>query len=163
MTPPDVMLDGASATPSRVLGALADASFVEIHAHGMVKAAVSDASFLMLSPEVDGSYALTAGAIRHQPLRGHPIVILAACHAATAAAYRHETWSLPAAFLAAGARAVIASNDVISDGDAGGFFDELHARIERGATPAVALNGTRTRWLAAHPAAAWTRSLMVFQ
>jgi hypothetical protein len=159
----DVVLEGPSATPSRALAELAEATFVEIHAHGMVKAAVSDASFLMLSPEADGRYALTAGAIRHQQLRGHPIVVLAACHAAVAANYRHEAWSLPAAFVAAGARAVIASTDVISDADAGAFFDDLRARIEQGATPAVALRDTRARWLASHPAASWTRSLMVFQ
>jgi hypothetical protein len=162
-TPPDVVLDGASATPSRVLADLADASFVEIHAHGMVSSAVSDASFVMLSPEADGRYALTASEIRHQVLRGHPIVILAACHAATTASYRHEAWSLPTAFIAAGARAVIASTDVISDGDAGAFFDDLRVRIEQGAAPELALRDTRSQWLAAHPAAAWTRSLMVFQ
>lgn len=162
-TAPDVVLDGPSATPSRALAAIADASFVEVHAHGMVQATVSDASFLMLSPEADGGYALTAGAIRKQPLRRHPIVVLAACHAATTASYRHEAWSLPAAFLAAGARAVIASTDVVSDADAGAFFDDLRARIERGAAPAVALHDTRAQWLAAHPSASWTRSLMVFQ
>ena len=160
---PDVALDGAAATPTRVLAELADASFVEIHAHGMVQASVADASFVMLSPEADGRYALTAGAIRRQALRGHPIVVLAACHAATTAKYRHEVWSLPAAFITAGARAVIASTDVISDADAGGFFDDLRVRIERGAAPAIALHDARAAWLAAHPAADWTRSLMVFQ
>lgn len=162
-TAPDLVLEGLSATPSRVLAALADASFVEIHAHGTVNAAVSDASFLVLSPEPDGSYALTARAIRAQPLRGRPVVVLAACHAAATAKYRHEAWNLPAAFIAAGARSVIASTDVISDGDAGGFFDDLVSRIEHGAAPAVALHDTRAQWLTAHPAAAWTRALMVFQ
>jgi cellulose synthase operon protein C len=162
-TTPDLALDGLAATPSRVLAELADASFVEIHAHGMVQASIADASFLMLSPEADGRYALTAGAIRRQPLRGHPVVILAACHAAATAKARHEAWSLPAAFVMAGARAVIASPDVISDAEAGGFFDDLRVRIEHGVAPAIALHDTRTSWLAAHPGADWTRSLMVFQ
>jgi CHAT domain-containing protein len=117
----------------------------------------------MLSPEPDGRYALTAAAIREQPLRGNPIVVLAACHAAVTARYRHEAWNLPAAFIAAGARAVVASTDVISDADAGAFFDEMRARIERGVSPAVALRDARSAWLAAHPAAAWVRSLMVYE
>jgi len=162
-TVPDVVLAGPAATPSRVLAELADASFVEIHAHGMVQANVADASFLMLSPEADGGYALTARAIRGQLLRGHPIVILGACHAATTAKYRHEAWGLPGAFLAAGARAVIASTDVIADAEAGAFFDDLRSRIERGVDPAVALRDTRTSWSATHHAADWSRSLMVFQ
>ncbi|HEX7841838.1 MAG TPA: CHAT domain-containing protein, partial [Kofleriaceae bacterium] len=122
-----------------------------------------DASFLMLSPDSDGHYALTAAAIRRQPLYRHPIVILAACHAAATAPYRHEAWSLPAAFVAAGARAVIASTDVIDDEAAGAFFDDVRARIERGTSPAIALRDARAAWLAAHPDAAWVRSLMVFQ
>jgi hypothetical protein len=162
-SPPDVALDGAAATPSRALAALADAGFVEIHAHGMVNAAVSDASFLMLSPDPGGHYALTAAAIRKQPLRGRPIVILAACHAGATASYRHEPWGLPAAFVEAGARAVIASPDVIADADAGPFFDALRARIDAGASPAVALRDQRLEWLAAHPDAVWLQSLIVFQ
>jgi hypothetical protein len=162
-TPAEVALDGAAATPSAALAALADAGFVEIHAHGMVNAAISDASFLMMSPDAGGRYALTAAAIRKQPLRGRPIVILAACHAGATASYRHEPWGLPAAFVEAGARAVIASPDVIADADAGAFFDAVRARLERGATPAVALHDVRTEWLAAHPGAAWVRSLMVFR
>jgi cellulose synthase operon protein C len=160
---PDVVLDGAAATPSRALAALAEAGFVEIHAHGMVNAAVSDASFLMMSPDPGGRYALTAAEIRKQPLHGRPIVILAACHAGATASYRHEPWGLPAAFIEAGARAVIASPDVIADADAGALFDAVRARIERGTSPALALHEVRIQWLAAHPEAAWVRSLMVFR
>jgi len=159
----DVLLEGATATPSNVLGALATAGFVEIHAHGMMNAAVSDASFIMLSPDSGGNYALTAAAIRKQRLAGRPVVILAACHAGVTASYRHEPWGLPAAFVAAGARAVIASPDVIADVDAGAFFDALRAKTEHGASPVLALHDVRAEWLVAHPEAAWLRSLIVFQ
>jgi len=159
----DVTLEGAAATPSNTLTALANAGFVEIHAHGMMNAAVSDASFIMLSPDLAGNYALTAAAIRNQPLLGRPIVILAACHAGATASYRHEPWGLPAAFIEAGARAVIASPDVIADTDAGAFFDALRMRTEQGVSSAQALHDVRIEWLAAHPEATWVRSLMVFQ
>lgn len=161
--PPDVKLDGPGATPSRALEELSEATFVEIHAHGVVDASGADASFLMLSPDRDGGYALTASAIRSTRLRGRPIVILAACNAAKTATLRHEAWNLPAAFIAAGARAVIASTEVIDDASAGALFDDVRARIERGASPATALRDARSAWLAVHPDAAWVRSLMVFQ
>ena len=157
------LLEGAAATPSRVLAALADAGFVEIDAHGTVNPAVSDAAFLMLSPEASGRYALTAAEIRQQRLRGRPIVILAACHAGVTASYQHEPWGLPAAFVEAGARAVVASPDVIEDGDAGEFFDAMRALIEHGVPPAVALRDARHTWLMAHPKAEWVRSLVVFR
>jgi hypothetical protein len=161
--PPDVMLEGVAATPPRVLAALADAGTIEIHAHGMINSEVSDASVLMLSPDPDGRYALTAAEIRNQPLRRSPLVILAACHAASAPRYRHELWGLPVAFLAAGARAVIASADVVADDSAGEFFDTVRARIDRVGSVSRALRDVRLEWLAAHPQAVWVRSLMVFR
>jgi hypothetical protein len=159
---PDVRLEGAEATPSRALAELAGATFVEIHSHGVMDASGAGASFLTLSPDSDGRYALTAAAIRRQPLRGHPVVILAACHAASTATYRHEAWSLPAALLAAGARAVIASTDIIDDDAAGALFDDVRGRIERGASPAIALRDARRALLDRAPGAAWPRGLMVF-
>jgi hypothetical protein len=162
-SPPDLALEGPSATPLHALAAAAGAGYIEIHAHGMVNPAVSDASFLMLSPDSGGHYALTAAAIRKQPLYGRPIIILAACHAGATASYRHEPWSLPAAFIEAGARAVIASPDVIADADAGAFFDAVRAQIEHGASPARAMHDVRVEWIASHPDAGWVRSLIVFR
>ena len=159
---PDVLLEGPAATPARALDELGDATFVEIHAHGTVDASAAGA-LVMLSPDPDGRYALTAEAIRQRPLRGRPIVILAACHAAATAPYRHEAWSLPAAFVTAGARAVIASTDVIDDASAGAVFDDVRARIAAGASPAVALRDARAAHLARHPDAAWLRSVMAFR
>jgi cellulose synthase operon protein C len=118
---------------------------------------------VMLSPEADGRYALTSAAIRRRPLHGRPTVILAACQAAKVATYRHEAWSLPASFIAAGARAVIASSGVIDDAGAGELFDDVRARIERGSSPAIALRDARTAYLANHPTATWVRAVMVFQ
>jgi hypothetical protein len=162
-TQPDVVLDGPAATPSRVLGAAADAGFIEIHAHGMVNPAISDAAFVTLSPDPGGRYALTAAAIRKQPLHGRPIVVLAACHAGATASYRHVPWGLPSAFVEAGARAVIASPDVVADADAGVFFDAVRAQIERGVSPARAIHDVRLEWLASHPDAKWVQSLIVFR
>ena len=143
--------------------ALVDAGFVELHAHGQIDAAVSDVAHLVLSPEPDGRYALTAAALRQRPLRGRPIVILAACRAGAPGAYSHVAWGLPTALVAAGARAVIASRDPIADADAGAFFDDVRVRIAAGSPPAVALRDARAGWRQAHPDAAWVGGLMVFQ
>jgi len=148
---------GADATPARVLAALGDATYVEIHAHGIVAAADTDAAYLALSPDAAGVFALRASAIRGAHLTGAPIVVLAACRAAQVAPLQRQRWSLPDAFLAAGARAVIAADAAIPDAQAQVVFDELHHRIAAGAPVAQALAAVRT----AH--AGWASHLMLFQ
>ncbi|MBA3500206.1 MAG: tetratricopeptide repeat protein, partial [Deltaproteobacteria bacterium] len=91
----DVSLAGPDATPTRVLAALADATYAEVHAHGIAAVAVDDAAFLALSPDPDGTYALRAAAVRKAKLANAPIVVLAACRAAAVAPYLRERWSLP--------------------------------------------------------------------
>jgi tetratricopeptide (TPR) repeat protein len=159
---PQALVSGAGATPARALAAMADAGFIEIHAHGLVNLAVSDASFLALSPEADGTFALTAADIRRRRLSGRPVVILGACHAGQAAAYHHRAWSLATAFIAAGARAVIASPSTIADDEAGAFFDALRERIQQGTAPAAALRDERLEWTRSHPSSDWVRDLVVF-
>ena len=152
-------LGGAEATPARVLAALESAGEALLHVHGLVDLGVSDASFLVLSPGSDGGFALTAGAIGRARLRGHPIVVLGACHAAQTAPYLHEPWSLPLALLDAGARAVIASPGTLPDADAARLTDELLANIAGGDAPAAALRDLR---LAHRDAAAWLDALLIF-
>ena len=153
------LLAGPDATPTRVLQALPDAAEIEFHVHGLVDLGVSDASFLALSPDPDGHHALTAGQIRGVPLPARPLVILGACHAGQVAPYLHEAWSLPLAFLEAGARAVIASPAPVQDREAGPFFAAVRARILAGASPAVAVRDERIR-PGSDP---WTASVLVFE
>ncbi|HWM88240.1 MAG TPA: CHAT domain-containing protein [Kofleriaceae bacterium] len=155
-------LAGADATPTRVLAAIRDATEIELHAHGMVNLGQPDASFLALSEEPGGRFALTAGDVRVATLNGAPLVVLAACHAARGAATIHEPWSLPAAFVFAGARAVVAPAAPVPDGDAAAFFADLRARVERGDDAALALRDARLAWLGAGRAA-WVRDLIVFE
>src|SRR5439155_25480054 len=92
---PAVTLSGGGATPARVLAAMAGATAVEIHAHGVMDPLLSGATSIALAPEADGRYALTAEAISRARLRGAPVVALAACAAAWRPAFLHETASLP--------------------------------------------------------------------
>jgi hypothetical protein len=157
-----VWLHGADATPARVLEELADASEVEIHAHGLVDASQSDASLIVLSPGVDGDYALSGGRLRQSRLAARPVVILAACHAAQVAPFSHEPWGLPLALIDAGARAVIASTAPIPDAEAAPFFEAVLSRVRAGTPPAIALRDERQASLR-DPRMAWTREVMLFE
>ncbi|HEX4419409.1 MAG TPA: CHAT domain-containing protein [Kofleriaceae bacterium] len=155
-------LTGAAATPSRVLAAIGAAGEAVIHAHGLVNVAEPDASLIALSPEPGGRFALTTGDVRKAQFSTSPLIILAACQASRAAPVWHTTWSLPAAFVYAGARAVIASSAPIPDGDAAAFFDGIRARVRAGAPVAIALRDARQQWLAGHRGD-WVQDVIVFE
>lgn len=155
-------LRGAEATPERVLRALATATYAELHVHGQVDLGLADASFLALSPGADQRWALTAGDVRGARLTAAPTVVLAACRAAETAPFVHARWSLPDAFIAAGARAVIAPAVEIPDAEAAAFFAALRRRIAGGEAPAVALAALRAAYVAKDPAS-WAASVVVFE
>jgi hypothetical protein len=156
------ILSGADATPGRVLQAMTRATEIEIHAHGLINPTLSDASLLVLSPEPGGRYALTAGEVRAHRLEGAPLVTLAACRAAYTGLQVHEPFSLPAAFIEAGARTVLAATVDIPDSEAGPFFLAVQERIRSGQAAALALRDTRLEWLRRDPES-WVRSVLVFE
>ncbi|HLK99615.1 MAG TPA: CHAT domain-containing protein [Myxococcaceae bacterium] len=156
------VLSRAEATPGRVLEAMTRATEIEIHAHGLINPTLSDASLLVLSPDASGRYALTAGEVRSHRLEGRPLVTLAACRAAYTAHQVHEPFSLPAAFLDAGARTVLAATVDIPDAEAGPFFIAVQERIRSGQSAAVALRDVRMEWLRERPES-WARSVLVFE
>jgi hypothetical protein len=162
LTPSTTTLSGPAATPAQVLAAMADASEIQFHTHALVNMGISDASHLVLSPELDGRYALTTEAIRGTALRGRPIVVLAACHSAQGARYQHAAWSLPHAFLAAGASAVFAVASAVQDTNAGPFFTRVLERIHAGVDPATALRDERRATLASDPSS-WAADVILFE
>jgi hypothetical protein len=155
------LLSGQEATPSRVLEAMVDATEVEVHAHGLMNPELSESSLLVLSQEDGGRYALTAGEVQARRLQGQPLVILAACRAAHGAPWTYERFSLPVAFINAGARAVLAATVDVPDEQAGAFFNAVRERIRHGAHAAVALRDVRMEWLGKDPES-WVRSVLVF-
>jgi hypothetical protein len=157
----EVVLRGATATPNRVLGELPDADEALLDVHGVIDLDKSDASMLVLSPDGLGHYALTADAIRKLKLARSPVVALAACEVAHTAAFLFEPWSLPMAFVYAGARGVLASTSPIPDRDADRFFDGVLARIRDGEPPAIALRNERQEWRTRGQA--WTTNVVLFQ
>ncbi|TMQ20256.1 MAG: CHAT domain-containing protein [Deltaproteobacteria bacterium] len=157
------ILRGADATPSRVLAEMQNASVVEFHTHGFIADDLFEASYLVLSPELDRRYALTPDDVRQVRLAASPLVILGACHAATSSHSLEGGMGLAEAFLRAGARAVIASPDAVPDRDALAFFAAVRDRIVRGADPAVAVRDERTRRLSASHDESWASGVVVFQ
>jgi len=154
-------LSGLEATPARVLAAMATATEIQFHTHALLDVGVSDASHLVLAPDASGRYALTAEAIRTIRLVGHPVIVLMACHSAQGARYQHAPWSLPDAFLAVGARAVVAAATAIPDAGSGAFFTRLLAAVRAGADPAVALRDLR---LAPESrAGSWVDDIVLFE
>jgi hypothetical protein len=154
-----VILRGADATPTRVLTAMPDASVIELHAHGFIANDISEASYLALTPGLDRQYTLTARDLADLALPRAPLVILAACHAATSSRSLEGGTGLAEAFLRAGARAVIASPEAVRDRDAEAVFARVRDRVRAGADPAIAVRDARQ---ASH-ADAWITRVVVFE
>ena len=164
--PPDeagqLRLEGRAATPTRALEAMRRASLVEIHAHGLLAPESPDASYVALSPEPSGRFALTAADVRKARLDGHPLVLLAACHSAETTTLLDEGYGLPKAFIEAGARGVLAVVAPIPDVESEPFFRPLIARLQSGAPAAASLREARVAWHQAH-GASWADSVLLFE
>jgi cellulose synthase operon protein C len=156
-----LMLSGDRATPSRVLSAMRTATEIDLVAHGVINAD-ADASYLLLAPEQDGQ-ELGALEVAAASLEGAPFVVLAACHGAHTMYSLDVPFSLPAAFIQAGARGVLAATEEIPDLDAGRFFNAIREHIRSGMPPALALRHERMRWLQSDRKASWIESVLLFE
>jgi len=154
------ILEGSEATPSRVRTLLERADLVDFEVHGIVDAAAPDGAVLVLSPDRSGTYALSASDIRDLRLQRAPVVLLGACRAATGSHYRDATWSLPQAFVQAGARAVIASLAELPDDRVGRFLSAVARRVESGAAPSLALRDERVEWM--RRGERWSQEIVLF-
>jgi hypothetical protein len=162
-----VELKGREATPSRVLEELGRATEVDLMTHGIISDS-SNTSYLQLAEEKEGgeselTVARLLRASATKKFSGSPFVVLAACHAGHTSYILHEQFSLPAAFIKAGARGVLAATVEIRDLKAGDFFNAVRARMRSGATPAVALRDERVQWLRAGKEVAWVDSVLLFE
>lgn len=154
------MLSGASATLSAVAAAAVDATIVEFHAH-TARVATSDAPAIALT-DAPGGWALTAEEVSKWRLTERPVVLLADCVGGVLADYDHVAWGLPAAFRAAGARAVVASLVDIPDGQAAEFFAAVREGLRRDPDVARVVARLRAEMIQRDPSS-WTRQVVVFQ
>jgi cellulose synthase operon protein C len=154
-------LKGAEATPSRVLDAMKNKTEIDLVAHGVINDS-SDDSYLQLAQGESGS-RLGVQEVREASLQGAPFVVLAACHAASTAYVHQEPLSLPAAFIQAGARGVLAATTQLLDLEAGDFFNEVRSSMRQGVPPAIALRDARSRWLKEGKSREWLTSILLFE
>ncbi|HET9155755.1 MAG TPA: CHAT domain-containing protein [Myxococcaceae bacterium] len=154
------VVEGADATPSRVQQALVTADLIDFEVHGLVDASAPDGAVLVLSPDAQGTYSISATDIRGLRLERGPVVLLGACRSATGSHYRDATWTLPQAFVRAGARAVYASMAELPDDRVGDFLGGVARRLERGEAPSVALRDERVEWL--RRGETWARDVVLF-
>ena len=152
------VLSGAAATPENVLRAMTTATLAVIFAHALTDASEPSAASLLLSPDAQADYLLTASRVRSARLTQSPAVIIAGCDAGRVQ-ISPEPWSLATSFLAAGARVVVAPIAPIPDTSASAVFRSLVERIRRGADPADALVTERRL----RPGLAWLSSIVVFE
>ncbi|HET7500084.1 MAG TPA: CHAT domain-containing protein [Kofleriaceae bacterium] len=157
------LLRGADATPSRVLLAMRDAQVIELHTHGFIANDISEASHLVLSPELDHQYAMTAADVARVKLTAAPLVILGACHAATSSRSLEGGMGLAEAFLRSGARGVIASPDAVPDRSGHAFFAAVRQRVMQGADPAIAVRDERMHRLSLSHDDTWVSGVVVFE
>ena len=154
------VVEGPEATPSRVRAQLEAADLVDFEVHGIVDASAPDGAVLVLSPDARGTYAISAADIRGLRLERGPVVLLGACRSATGSRYRDVTWTLPQAFVRAGARAVYASVSELPDDRVGDFLAGVARRLEKGVAPSVALRDERVDWL--RRGESWARDVVLF-
>jgi hypothetical protein len=153
------VLSGPGATPEHVLAEMKAANLIVIVAHGFTDASEPTAASLILSPDPQGDYLLTASKVSAVQLTRSPIVVLAGCDAGRVQVSA-EPWSLATSFIHAGARVVIAPTEPIPDASASEVFRSLVDRIRAGADPVDALAAERSSRGAT---AAWLSSVVVFE
>lgn len=153
------ILRGESATPAAVARLLTEASVVHLATHGVVDPSNPLRSHLVLTPREDGvsagegrfeeSEGLTALEILDLDLGRVEVAVLSACEAASLGSVREGVEvGLASAFIAAGARAVVASPWPQADGRDSEVLIDFHRRLRRGLPASVALREAKLEQLA---------------
>lgn len=158
---PSRLLSGHEATLSRVLDEMRTATEIEFYTHGTYNLGESQASMLVMAPDTEGRFALTVEQVGRSSLEGAPLVLLTACSTTRAPRYRYQSWSLPHAFLDAGAWTVIAAGADVPSIEGQAFFDAVRRQIRSGTPPAVAVRNAR---MDEHESSdsAWREHVIVF-
>ena len=142
---------GPDATRRRLLAALAGARYAHIAAHGAHNEWAPWYQCLFLAPEGDDDGRVFAHDILQADLRGVELVTMSSCESALGRFDLNDNLrGLPAAFLAAGASAVIGCLWPVNPDAATAFFATLYARLaehpDRRAAFRAAQVATRDRY-----------------
>src|SRR5262249_22056564 len=149
--PQSELWTGAEASADRVKEALASKDFVHIAAHALVNERDPSHSSIVLAPSSGNSGLLYVYQIMNLRLRAS-LVTLIGCRTASNGETHGSVRSLALAFVAAGARSVLATLWNIDDEAAGRAAVAFHKALQAGASPAVALQQMQLTLLrSAHP------------
>ncbi|RPK35179.1 CHAT domain protein [Streptomyces sp. ADI92-24] len=144
---------GAAATPRRLLTELADARYVHVAAHGAHNEWASWYQCLFLSPDPDNDGRVFAHDVLRADLRGVELVTMSSCESALGRFDVNDNLrGLPAAFLSAGASAVIGCLWPVHPQVATEFFGTLYERLARTPDRRAAFRAAQSAVRARHPA-----------
>jgi hypothetical protein len=144
---------GAAATPRRLLTELADARYVHVAAHGAHNEWASWYQCLFLSPDQDNDGRVFAHDVLQADLRSVELVTMSSCESALGRFDVNDNLrGLPAAFLSAGASAVIGCLWPVHPQVATEFFGTLYERLARTSDRRAAFRAAQTAVRARHPA-----------
>lgn len=142
----DRRLVGAAATIQAFEKEAADATIIHYAGHAVAGADRGTALLFTPANGSDGRFDTKSVAAMH--IQSGATVVLAACATARGEVRGAEgTISLARAFVAAGARNVIATLRPVNDEDAAEFFTRLHHYLARGIAPAEALRAVQIEWI----------------
>ncbi|MCZ1008103.1 CHAT domain-containing protein [Streptomyces lydicus] len=144
---------GAAATPRRLLTELADARYVHVAAHGAHNEWAPWYQCLFLSPDADNDGRVFAHDILRADLRGVELVTMSSCESALGRFDVNDNLrGLPAAFLSAGASAVIGCLWPVHPEVATDFFGTLYARLAQTPDRRAAFRAAQSAVRGRHPA-----------
>jgi CHAT domain-containing protein len=137
--PRATLLAQSDARREAVLRAWPRADVVHVAAHGL-EGPLDEGTLIVLGLGPDGGEVLRARDLRALRLPRAPVVVLGACHSASA---ERGDGALVAALLGAGARAVIATLWAVRDAESAAFLMRLHAELRAGHDAPEALRRAR--------------------
>ncbi|MBZ9641347.1 CHAT domain-containing protein [Streptomyces sp. PSKA30] len=144
---------GAAATPRRLLTELADARYVHVAAHGAHNEWASWYQCLFLSPDPDNDGRVFAHDILQADLRGVELVTMSSCESALGRFDVNDNLrGLPAAFLSAGASAVIGCLWPVHPQVATEFFGTLYEHLAQAPDRRAAFRAAQSAVRDRHPA-----------
>ena len=141
------LLLGEEATATRFAALAHENDLIHIASHAFVNTRDARASALLLAGRDGQNGVFTVSEIAALRLPRSPLVVLAGCTTGNRGSARGSVSSLAAAFLAAGARDVIASLSDVDDDVTLYFSNALHTRLRAGVAPAAALRETQLEML----------------
>ena len=122
---------------------LHQANVLHLATHGLWHPVAGEFSFLLLASEGDSPSVWTATQIGQRIVQAE-LVVLSACQTGLGQSHPDSYLGLPQSFLIAGARAVLVSLWPISDEATHAFMLELYRALQRGQSPAAALQSAQS-------------------